>query len=120
MSETSSKTSEAEYRMFVLSDVSISHACDFNCGTVRNACQCPNNKLCKDLFSRSAGLILIKAFRERFFETNGSVSTRRDNFCSFLSVLTTQNLDGTRAIVYSVNNVSVCKVVRFMSENNIL
>ena len=102
--------SEAVYREFILSNSSISLASDFNCNTVRNACQCPNKKLCKDLFSRSAGPILIKALRERFFEANGNVSTRRDNFCKCLSYLSTQNFDGTSTIVYSINNVLVCKV----------
>ena len=110
MSETSGKLSESVYREFVLSDASISQALDFNCSAVRNACQCPNKKLCKDLFLRSAGPIVIKGLRERFFETNGNVSTRRDNFCKCLSLLTTLNLDGTRKIVYSLNNEIVCKV----------
>ena len=60
MSEISGKLSEQVYREYILSGPSISEACDFNCIAVRSSCQCANNKLCKDLLSRSAGPVLIK------------------------------------------------------------
>ncbi len=51
--------SEAVYRTFILSDPSIAQACNFDCSSVRNKCRCPNNRLCKDLFSRSSGQKII-------------------------------------------------------------
>ncbi len=110
-SPISGKMSEAVYRIYILSDASIAQACDFDCEGVRNACQCPNNKLCKDLFSRSGGPKFIKSLREIFFELNGNVSTRRNNFLRVLGFLSTQAEDGRKSISYAVNSVLVCKVL---------
>ena len=79
----------------------------------------PKQKVVQRSVFADAGPIVIKGLRERFFETNGNVSTRRDNFCKCLSLLTTLNLDGTRKIVYSLNNEIVCKVNHAMNHRTL-
>ena len=106
----SGKLSEEVYRKYILSDASIAQACDFDCVMVRNACQCPNNRLCKDLFSRSSGPKFIKSLRESFFDPDGSVRSRRKNFLQALGFLSTQGEDGRRSITYTINSALVCKV----------
>ncbi len=104
------KMSEPSYRDFILSPKSVSEACDFTCNGVRNCSQCLNERLCKNLFSRSDGPVIIRAFREQFFILNGTVTSRRLAFLSYLNFCTTKFPDEKNTIVFRINNETVCKV----------
>jgi hypothetical protein len=109
-----SKLNEADKVGLVLSATHIGNACNYTCQDVRNSDRCINEKLCRDLFTRSESERAIKQLREHIWTTGphrhpGSVTSRKSKLLDSLESQIVLQDDGQKKLLFRVNGKEVCK-----------
>jgi hypothetical protein len=108
------KLNEADKVRLVLSATHIGNACTYTCQDVRNSDKCSNEKLCRDLFSRTESERAIKQLREQIWTTGphkhpGSVTSRKSKLLVALKSQIVHQDDGEKKLMFRINGKDVCK-----------
>lgn len=108
--KTNERLNEGLKREIALSQTSMRNILHHRCTPVRLSYQCPNNKLCRDLFPVSLLMKIVHDKRSAIWGTTGdSVSDRKGRLLQELKRLLVRDPEGGDKVVYRLNDKKVCK-----------
>jgi hypothetical protein len=106
------KVCEEERRQGVFTEASVEKSLSHNCSASRQSYACPNDRRCKDVFSRTEGPLILKNLRTLIWrqtpEGTGAptLSGRRNNFVKLLKAMTRTT---DNRIAFCIAGNFVCK-----------